>query len=75
MKSGLYVIFDKIGQIWTAPLSLMNDAAAIRYFKTAIKENIGDYKLVKLGEYDNTTGVIVLCESFVVIDGDSYGKN
>lgn len=66
MKLGIYSIYDEKAEIHNTPFFQHNDAIAERSYNDLVKDpnttigkNPSDYKLYKIGEYDDVTAVIV----------------
>lgn len=70
MSSSLYVVYDEVAELYTAPLTLKNDNVAMRWFQEKMQKasDPTDYKLYKIGEYDENTGLIVALPSLSLID-------
>lgn len=70
------VIEDTVAGTFTAPITLANDAAAKRYFQNAAKhqENIGDFKMWKIAEFDPFTGQLTIVQTELLAKGDDYVK-
>lgn len=67
MKLGMYSLFDKL-TCYDYPFPAASDAAAVRQFEQIIngnevcKAHPGDYDLYKVGEFDNMTGMVDVCQ-------------
>lgn len=70
------VIEDTVAKNYTAPMTFANDAAAQRYFQNAAnkQENIGDFKMWKVAEYDYEQGIIIPVSQELLAKGDDYVK-
>lgn len=68
--SSLYVVYDEVAELYTAPLTLKNDAVAKRWFAQQMSKanDPTDYKLYKVGEYDENTGIITASPSPILLD-------
>lgn len=62
MKDYIYTIFDKAGEISGTIFHQRNDISAIRFYRQSTMKmdplTKADFKLVKLGEFDNETMII-----------------
>lgn len=58
MKQVICIVYDKVSGIHTAPMTFTNENCAVRWFKTTIKENIEDYSLIKIADYEPVSGQI-----------------
>lgn len=65
MKIKVYCVFDVVAEIHMAPFVASLDAVASRSFATCVNDerhafysNPADYFLVKIGEFDQTSGVL-----------------
>jgi len=63
MKSGLYVIFDKVAQEAGPVFSAKNDGIALRCGRALLKEasvdSLSDYKVVCVGTFEGESCVLV----------------
>lgn len=75
----LYVTYDKVSNLYSAPLSLQNDGCAKRWFKNSLlqsvnKNDYSDYELYCIGCYDDKTAIctvgkpILISKGFTVFD-------
>lgn len=78
MIYSLYSIFDSVAGAYMQPYLAVNDNVAIRNFAANFAKegdimslNAADFRLVKVGSFDPTNGVIEPCEPILVIDGVS----
>ncbi len=69
MKQSLYSIFDIKAKVYARPFVQINDDVAKRAFEGAVNtpetdlnKYPHDYALVKLADYEDTTGTIDPCE-------------
>ncbi len=67
MKLGIYAIRDNLAVQVSGPRLCVNDKVAEREFVNTVKVNTKDYDLIKLGEYDNETGIILAAKSPIII--------
>lgn len=74
MLIGIYSIYDEVAKLYAQPFFFQNDNLAIRAFKNEcerpesnLKANPSDYKLYKIGEYDDETGGIIKSETPVLM--------
>lgn len=70
---GLYSIYDKMADRYSAPNMAVNDAVASRMFgheMTKVAVSPDDYELYKLGEFSSITGEISLCAKRLVLSGE-----
>lgn len=75
MKLNIYSIFDKAAQAFITPFFMHNKAMAIRVFSDNVnsqeENNISkhpeQFSLFHLGEYDDSTGVIIPLEKPEVV--------
>ena len=64
MKVNLYVIHDRVANIYEAPVASQNDATVIRWFTRCVdnvptmKQSPQDFALYRCGEFDGETGLI-----------------
>ena len=65
-KICLYAIFDRKAEVYSQPLFFANDAVCFRTLREALNDanmmmvkHPDDYRLRKIGEFDDTTGAIV----------------
>lgn len=70
----LYTTYDKVANLYSAPLSLQNDGAAKRWFKNSLvqsvnKSDYSDYELYFIGQYDDTKGIINAIKPLLVVKG------
>ena len=79
MKLGVYSVYDDKAVCYSRPFFASNNAVACRSFAGAVTSktpdnvlfaNPGDYKLFKLGEFDDSCGSIVSCNPLLLISGD-----
>ena len=79
MKLGVYSVYDDKAVCYARPFFATNNAVACRSFAGAVASktpdnalfaNPGDYKLFKLGEFDDDCGSIVSCNPLLLISGD-----
>ena len=79
MKLGVYSVYDDKAVCYARPFFATNNAVACRSFAGAVTSkapdnallaNPGDYKLFKLGEFDDSYGSIVSCNPLLLISGD-----
>lgn len=78
MKMKVYVMRDQRTSFMTPTFDL-NDQSAIRNFEHAmlqkdslISSHVEDYSIYRIGEYDNSTGVITPEEPVLVLDGKAF---
>lgn len=68
MKRPMYAMFDSKAGSYSPPFIDNNDATALRGFAEAVNTNEhfryspADYSLYHLGDFDNESGKIVVCE-------------
>lgn len=67
MKLGIYAIRDNLAVQVSGPRLFVNDKVAERDFVNTVKVNTKDYDLLKLGEYDNETGLILAAKTPIII--------
>ena len=65
MKQNMYSVYDRIAQVYTAPVHLLSDEVAIRVMKNCVHNpehnyslNPEDYALYKVGEFDDNLGQV-----------------
>lgn len=65
MKMDVFAIFDEKAGVYAVPFFMQNEGLAIRAFgdlcedsKSAANRHPNDYKLYKIGEYDDVTGAL-----------------
>jgi len=83
MKNGIYSIYDAKAEVFTSPMSLMNNNVAVRIFQNCVNTpehnyalNPEDYNLFKLGEFDDNTGLIdVYNPPQILVSAISLKKN
>lgn len=61
--SKIYVTFDKVSNLYSAPLCMLNDGCAKRWFKNSLiqsvsKNDYSDYELYSIGSFDDKIGLI-----------------
>lgn len=66
MVQNIYSIFDEKGQAFAPPFFYSHDGQAVRAFsdlandpKSMVNRHNGDYKLYKLGTFDDVSGMLV----------------
>lgn len=59
----IYAIYDSMAEAYMRPMFMVNDAVAVRNFVNALRseqsgmrENVADYTLFGVGEWDDVTG-------------------
>lgn len=74
MKLGLYSVYDLVAKTYTAPYAAQSDAIAIRSLLTAVRDPSStlfqhphDFRLFKLGLWDDDSGEISTPEPPVLI--------
>lgn len=76
--SVLSVVYDKMAEMYTAPIVFENNNCAQRWFETKVIDdvNASDYELYTIAEYDDKTAKIVLLDKpKLVFKGLSLVKN
>lgn len=71
------LIYDEVAGAYSAPITLQNDASAVRYFDTKCQSDpySKDYKLYKLGSFDPDSGKLVVLEQLELLSrGDKHVK-
>ena len=72
------VVKDSLVESYNVPLFFPNSAVAIRAFSAECNRaapdnpvfaNRGDYDLIKIGEYNESSGVIISCDPVVLVHG------
>lgn len=67
MIKKMYAVFDKVAEIYSAPMVVRAEGEALRICKatvndpqrsTQVAENPSDFALYALGKYDDSTGVL-----------------
>lgn len=65
MKLYIYAVFDKVAECHSSPLVMVADEVAIRLMRNCVKNpehnyhlNPEDYRLVKIGTYEDREGTI-----------------
>lgn len=65
MIKPIFCIYDNVAQVYNAPFCAINEAFACRDFENSIKRadtllatNPSDFNLMKLGSFDDATGLI-----------------
>ena len=65
MKASMYAVFDTIAEAFKAPFVQANDNMAIRLFNNAandpksdIYQNPEDYRLYRVGKFDDVSGAL-----------------
>lgn len=64
MKTNLYIIHDRVANIYEPPIASQNDATAMRWFSQCVSQvptmaqNPGDFAFYHAGEFDGSTGLI-----------------
>lgn len=79
MKLQAYSVYDVIASVYSHPFYSVNDAVATRDFtavvldpSTRIHANPADYRLCRVGEFDDQTGSFSPVEQVVVlVSGDA----
>lgn len=77
----LYVTYDKVSNLYSAPLSLQNDGCAKRWFKNSLiqsvsKNDYSDYELYCIGCYDDKTAVCTVGKPILITKGLTvFGEN
>lgn len=68
--AGLYVVYDEVAEVHTAPITLKNDAVAKRWFAERMSKvnDPTDFKLYLIGQYDEDTGIIQAITEKILID-------
>lgn len=86
MKLGVYSVFDDKAVCYARPFFATNNAVACRSFASAVTSqapdnalsaNPGDYKLFRLGEFDDSCGSFTSGTPLLLISGDeviAHGK-
>lgn len=69
MKLQMFSIYDTVSKLYARPFFDVNDAtakrnlrAAIRDPKSGLAENINDYRLYHIGEFDDQSGSFTLAD-------------
>lgn len=70
----LYVTYDKVSDLYSAPLSLQNDGCAKRWFKNSLiqsvsKSDYSDYELYCIGSYDDKTAICTVGKPILIAKG------
>lgn len=63
MFYGMYVIYDRIANLYAVPFVQVNDACAKRQFKAMVEQNPGqptDYELYTLGSWSTSGQLLAL---------------
>ena len=79
MKLGVYSVYDDKAVCYARPFFATNNAVACRSFASAVSAqapdnalatNPGDYKLFRLGEFDDSCGGFITDTPLLLITGD-----
>ena len=69
MKLQMFSIYDTVSKLYARPFFDINESTAKRNLRTAINdpksglaENINDYRLYKIGEFDDQSGSFITVE-------------
>lgn len=75
MSYFIYVVRDVVTGQFGALKLFVNEASALRDFKTLLlnNPNFSDFELYKLGTYDIVTGSIVSHDATFICNGSSVG--
>lgn len=75
----IYATHDMTAGTYHNVAVIPDDVVAKRYFRNACKTDLGDYKdefrLVKIGAFDEKTGHVLPCEPEVVMTGSEVQFN
>lgn len=76
MIYGLYTMYDSVAALYQQPFTAVNDEVAARSFKanfanssSVLALNPSDFRLVKIGSMDMSTGVITVIPEEVILTG------
>lgn len=69
-KAIIVIIRDMVADECSAPLVLANEACAIRYFNNIVTQNVEDYQIIKIGEYDSKKGDITILDKVILNKGE-----
>ena len=84
MKLGVYSVFDDKAVCYARPFFATNNAVACRSFASAVTSktpdnalsaNPGDYKLFRLGEFDDSCGSFTSGTPLLLISGDEVNSH
>ena len=69
MRTQIYSIFDTVALVYNKPFTEHNDESAKRAFQSTATDqpNYGDYSLYNVGEWDDSTGIIISMKEPVLI--------
>lgn len=72
-KSGIYSIYDRVAEIYSAPQIYRRNGIAIRAYLAGLKESPyrDDYWLYKIGDFDEEEGTIEPCRKERIITGET----
>ena len=76
MKYPMFSIFDSVTRQFSVPAVHNNDASAMRNFAEVFNGVFQpeDYSLYCIGHFDNSSGEIVPCDSYIVCRATDFVK-
>lgn len=82
MVMNVYSVFDSVAGVFSRPYFLNNDNLAVRAFGDAVADkstglyvHVDDYKLYKIGVFDDISGQLVACDTPQFISNASDFKS
>lgn len=72
----LCLIYDKVADLYSAPMLFDNESVAVRYFSNILEKtpNKGDYELYIVANFNDKTGIISMIEKKLLVKGGSLDE-
>lgn len=72
----LCLIYDKVADLYSAPMLFDNESVAVRYFSNILEktQNKCDYELYFIANYSDKTGIIYNIDKKLLLKGGSLNE-